>query len=91
MCGLTIAWPASAPFGEVAMQAERFSDPLRRATDARRRDPESRERGWRRFEPAFDPAEAVSLDRLAGRVYRLIDRRGPMSRRSRRATKVLEV
>ena len=39
MCGLTIAWPASAPFGEVAMQAERFSDPLRRATDAHRRIP----------------------------------------------------
>jgi hypothetical protein len=39
--------------------------------------PESRERGWQRFEPAFDPAEAVSLDRVAGGVYRLIERRGP--------------
>jgi len=39
--------------------------------------PESPERGWQRFEPAFDPAEAVSLDRVAGRVYRLTERRGP--------------
>ncbi len=39
--------------------------------------PESRERGGQRFEPAFDPPPgAVSLDRVAGRVYRLTERRG---------------
>jgi len=39
MCGLTIGWPASAPFGEMATPAERFSGPLRRTTDALPRDP----------------------------------------------------
>ena len=69
-----------ARFGAVRRK-DRASGALLRPAPARDRRPSARpqspERGWRRFEPAFDPAEAVSLDRVAGRVYRLIERRGP--------------
>jgi hypothetical protein len=34
-------------------------------------------RGWQRFEPVFGAAEPASLDRVAARVYRLIEMRGP--------------
>ncbi len=77
MRSLAAGWPASAPFGERIAQAKRFSGRRRRATDARRRGPNRPNADGEDLNPLATPPRPISLDRVAGRVYRLIERRGP--------------